>query len=99
MKTSSHRRRLERIERQRVAPQSLEPIAGIGLSALLASCPDPKPDRRDMTTPDEAQWMRQHRDQIEAAVPWRDSRSLADMLAFNRERIAAARRLLAAETV
>ena len=93
------RNRLARLERRHAAPLSLEPSAGVGLSALRASCPDPKPDRRDMTTPDEAQWMRQRRDQIEAAVPWRESRSLADMLAFNRERIAAARRLMATETV
>ena len=94
------RTRLDRLERRHAAPHPTEDFKGIGISRLLASCPDPKPDRRDMATQDEAQWMRQHRDQIEAAVPWRDSRSLADMLAFNRERIAAARNLMAeTETV
>ena len=96
MKTSLNRRRLDRIERQRSALLSLEPIAGIGLSALLALSPDPVPDSRDMATQDELRWMWGNREALDRHCPHREGKSLADLLAFGRERIATARRLMAA---
>lgn len=95
MKTSSHRRRLERLERQRAAPKSIEPIAGIGLSALLALSPDPVPDSRDMATQDVLRWMWGNREALDRHCPYREGKSLADLLAYGRERIAVARCLMA----
>ncbi len=96
----SLRTRLARLERQRTAPHPTDVFKGLGISAVLALSPDPVPDRRDTTTPDELQWMREHRELLDKHCPIREGKSFLDCLNNGRERIAFARRLMAeTETV